>query len=177
MKIKKDTLVRMIRESITKCLNEAEGYVWYGDKSLVQAVANDANQVRLMAEDKMTDEPDTNIYHELHNWANKVMSEADEFLQYHSDNVSIMSEAHDIDADTYYGGGLPEPAQHAMTYTPEKEVAEICEQMRPYVDKLADVFNSYSPTVQGVDDKVFTLLNGFDELPKLAKFFSTTEID
>ena len=107
MKIKKDALVRMIRESITKCLNEAEGYVWYGDKSLVQAVANDANQVRLMAEDKMTDEPDTNIYHELHNWANKVMSEADEFLQYHSDNVSIMSEAHDIDADTYYGGGLP----------------------------------------------------------------------
>lgn len=79
--------------------------------------------------------------------------------------------------DTYYGGGMSEPSQHAMTYTPEKEVAEICEQMRPYVDKLADIFNSCSPTVQGVDDKVFTLLNGFDELPKLAKFFSTTEID
>lgn len=88
-----------------------------------------------------------------------------------------LNEAYDIDDDAYYGGGLPEPAQHAMTYTPEKEVAEICEQMRPYVDKLADIFNNYSPTVQGVDDKVFTLLNGFDELPKLAKFFSTTEID
>ena len=89
----------------------------------------------------------------------------------------LKESAYDIDDDTYYGGGMPEPSQHAMTYTPEKEVAEICEQMRPYVDKLADIFNSYSPTVQGVDDKVFTLLNGFDELPKLAKFFSTTEID
>ena len=89
----------------------------------------------------------------------------------------LKESAYDIDDDTYYGGGMPEPSQHTMTYTPEKEVAEICEQIRPYVDKLADIFNSYSPTVQGVDDKVFILLNGFDELPKLAKFFSTTEID
>ena len=91
--------------------------------------------------------------------------------------ITFLKEDRDIDDDTYYGGGLPEPNQHAMTYTPEKEVAEICEQMRPYVDKLVDIFNNYSPTVEGVDDKVFTLLNGLDELPKLAKFFSNTEID
>ena len=87
------------------------------------------------------------------------------------------SDGQDIDADTYFGGGLPETQPSAHTYTPEKEVTQIIEQMRPYVDKLADIFNNYNCISSGAGDKVFDILNGVDELPKLAKYFSNTEID
>jgi hypothetical protein len=173
MKIKKDVLTRMIRESITKCLNETtfsdlddmDNYSWQYSRGERFDIYVDGHLE----------------YHDIPEESVDRICDMLERAPYEQNievkRIGELSEERDIDADTYYGGGLPEPAQHAMTYTPEKEVAEICEQMRPYVDKLADVFNSYSPTVQGVDDKVFTLLNGFDELPKLAKFFSTTEID
>ena len=81
------------------------------------------------------------------------------------------------DDDNYYGGGLPEPRFTSTKYTCEKEVNEIYKQVKPYLDKLADVFNNYDCDNREIYDKVINALDVMDSLPVIAKQFYNMELD
>lgn len=89
----------------------------------------------------------------------------------------IMKESErDIDNDSYYGGGLPEQKPQAHTYNCEKEVTEIYNKIKPYINKLADIFNNNDSNNWEVYEKVMNALNTLDMLPSIGKEFYTTEI-
>jgi hypothetical protein len=91
---------------------------------------------------------------------------------------SVIKESEiDIDDDSYYGGGLPEQKPQAHTYTCEKEVTEIYNKIKPYIDQLADIFNDNDFDNREVYDKVIGALNTLDSLPSIGKHFYTIETD
>lgn len=81
----------------------------------------------------------------------------------------------DIDTDNYYGGGLPEPKSYLHIYTCEKEVTEIYNQIKPYIDKLADIFNNNDTDDTALYDEIMGALNTLDTLPSIGKQFYSTE--
>ena len=89
----------------------------------------------------------------------------------------IKESERDIDDDTYYGGGLPERKPQAHRYTCEKEVTEIYNKIKPYIDQLADIFNNNDHDNWEVYEKVMNALNTLDSLPSIGKQFYTIELD
>lgn len=87
----------------------------------------------------------------------------------------IKESERDIDNDSYYGGGLPEPQPRASRYTSEKEVTEIYNKIKPYIDQLSDIFNNSDMDSKEVYDKVMDALNTLDSLPSIGKHFYTIE--
>ena len=79
--------------------------------------------------------------------------------------------------DDYYGGGLPEKKPRANKYTYENEVTKIYKAMKPYIDKLAGIFNNSECEDRAVYDKIMDALNILDELPMIGKKFYSIEID
>lgn len=91
-------------------------------------------------------------------------------------NEGVYEYSQDIDDDTYYGGGLPEGEPKANVYSEEQNILKVFKEMEPYIDKIADICNNSECTMPGIDDKMFQILNSFDEIPRLAKYFQTTEL-
>lgn len=91
-------------------------------------------------------------------------------------NGVLRESERDVDDDSYYGGGLPEQKPQAYTYNCEKEVTEIYNKIKPYIDQLADIFNNNDCNNWEVYEKVMTALNTLDMLPSIGKEFYTTEI-
>lgn len=89
---------------------------------------------------------------------------------------SVIKESEiDIDDDSYYGGGLPEQKPQAHKYTCEKEVTEIYNKIKPYIDKLAGIFNNNDFNNRDVYEKVMNALNTLDSLPSIGKQIYNTE--
>lgn len=87
----------------------------------------------------------------------------------------IKESERDIDDDSYYGGGLPEPQPRASRYTYEKEVKKIYNQIKPYLDQLSDIFNNSDMDNREVYDEVMDALETLDSLPSIAKHFYSIE--
>ncbi len=87
----------------------------------------------------------------------------------------IKESERDIDNDSYYGGGLPESQPQAYRYTYEKEVMEIYNQIKPYIDQLSDIFNNSDMDSREVYDEVMGALETLDSLPSIGKHFYTIE--
>ena len=81
-----------------------------------------------------------------------------------------------LEDDNYYGGGLPEQKPQAHKYTCEKEITEIYNKVKPYINQLADIFNNNDFNNHDVYEKVMNALNTLDMLPSIGKEFYTTEI-
>lgn len=81
----------------------------------------------------------------------------------------------DIDSDTYFGGGLPDPNTQENKYTYEKEITEIYNQIKPYIDKLSDILNNSETNDITVYNKVISALNVIDTLPSIGKLFYSVE--
>ena len=84
--------------------------------------------------------------------------------------------SHDIDDDTYFGGGLPDDKQQMTNYTAEKDINKIMDLIRPYIDKLCDIFNNYDYTNKNVYDEVFEIIEKFENLSSYGKYFHNNEI-
>jgi hypothetical protein len=82
-----------------------------------------------------------------------------------------------LEDDNYYGGGLPEPQGKVPKYTCEKQVNQIYQNIKPYLDELADIFNENEFDDRKVYDEVMDALNVLDSLPSIGKQFYTVEYD
>ncbi len=82
-----------------------------------------------------------------------------------------------LEDDNYYGGGLPERKPQAHRYTCEKEVTEIYNKIKPYIDQLAGIFNDNDSDNWEIYEKVMNALNTLDSLPSIGKQFYSIELD
>ena len=74
--------------------------------------------------------------------------------------------------DNYYGGGLPESEPKYKPSSCEKEITEIYNKMKPYIDRLADIFNNTECDDSTVYNKIMNVLEELDKLPLIGKHFS-----
>lgn len=82
----------------------------------------------------------------------------------------------DVDADSYYGGGLPERKPEAHTTTYEREFSEIYGKVKPYITRLSFLLNN-NDIDRETYDKVMDALDTLDSLPSIGKNLTSTEID
>lgn len=80
-----------------------------------------------------------------------------------------LNEYHDIDDDTYFGGGLPDK-QSAQRITYEKEIKNILKEMEPFIDKLCEIYNN-TECDNGSYDKVMDVLSKLEILYQTASDF------
>ena len=94
-----------------------------------------------------------------------------------AENVKVILKEYqqDIDSGTYFGGGLPDPNTQENKYTYEKEITEIYNQIKPYIDKLSDILNNSETNDITVYNKVMNALNTIDTLPTIGKLFYSVE--
>ena len=93
------------------------------------------------------------------------------------ESINSILKEYDEDEDSYYGGGLPEGQPRARVYSEEENILKAYNAMVPYIEQIADICNNSTCTMSGIDDKMFQILNSFDEIPRLAKYYQTTELD
>ena len=82
----------------------------------------------------------------------------------------------DIDTDSQFGGGMPDSKPSANKNTCEKEVTEIFNQIKPYIDKLAYIFNNNDTDDMKIYDTIMDALNEMYNLPGIAKHFYSIEV-
>lgn len=83
----------------------------------------------------------------------------------------VLRESKDIDDDSYYGGGLPDKKTTHTRTTYQKEIEKILEKMKPFIDRLAEIFNEAECTSSEVYEKAMNILNNIDSLAELGSNF------